>query len=89
MNGAEAIIDFLLRKGVKHAFGYPGGPVIVLFDAIHKYNIPSILPRHEQGSEPAAEGYDKASEKPPAPTPSRKQTSRESRSQSPSTITWS
>jgi len=61
MNGAEAIIDFLLRKGVKHAFGYPGGPVIVLFDAIHKYHFPSILTRHEQGAAHAAEGYAKAS----------------------------
>ncbi|MDW7658919.1 MAG: thiamine pyrophosphate-binding protein, partial [Bacillota bacterium] len=59
MNGAETIIDFLTRKGVKHTFGYPGGPVIVLFDAIYRANFPNILTRHEQGAAHAAEGYAK------------------------------
>ncbi len=61
MNGAETIIDFLTRKGVKHTFGYPGGPVIVLFDAIYKMGFPNILTRHEQGAAHAAEGYAKVS----------------------------
>jgi acetolactate synthase-1/2/3 large subunit len=61
MNGAETIIDFLMRKGVKHTFGYPGGPVIVLFDAIYKMKFPNILTRHEQGAAHAAEGYAKVS----------------------------
>ena len=64
MNGAETIIDFLTRKGVKHTFGYPGGPVIVLFDAIYKMHFPNILTRHEQGAAHAAEGYAKVSGQP-------------------------
>lgn len=61
MNGADLIVDFLLRKGVTHAFGYPGGPVIVLYEAIHQANFPHILSRHEQGAAHAAEGYAKVS----------------------------
>lgn len=59
MNGAELIVDFLTRKGVTQAFGYPGGPVIVLYEAIHKAGFPHILTRHEQGAVHAAEGYAK------------------------------
>lgn len=61
MNGADLIVDFLKRKGVKHAFGYPGGPVLVLYEAIHKADFPHILTRHEQGAAHAAEGYAKVS----------------------------
>jgi acetolactate synthase I/II/III large subunit len=61
MNGAELVIDFLARKGVKQAYGYPGGPVLVLFEAIYKANFPCILTRHEQGAAHAAEGYAKVS----------------------------
>src|SRR5690554_4832311 len=64
MNGADLIIDFLRRKGVEHAFGYPGGPVLVLYEAIHRANFPHILTRHEQGAAHAAEGYAKASGRP-------------------------
>ena len=60
MNGAELIIDFLKKKGVNHAFGYPGGPIIVLYDAIYKADFPHILTRHEQGAAHAAEGFAKA-----------------------------
>ncbi|MEA4888878.1 MAG: biosynthetic-type acetolactate synthase large subunit [Clostridiaceae bacterium] len=59
MNGAEWIVDFLTRKGVQHAFGYPGGPVVVLYEAIYKAGFPHILSRHEQGAVHAAEGYAK------------------------------
>ena len=64
MTGAELIIDFLMRKHVTHTFGYPGGPVIVLFDAINRMNFPHILTRHEQGAAHAAEGYARVSGKP-------------------------
>jgi len=64
MTGAELIIDFLARKGVTHAFGYPGGPVLVLYDAIYRMKFPHILTRHEQGAAHAAEGYAKVSGKP-------------------------
>lgn len=64
MNGAEIVIDFLMRKGVKEAFGYPGGSVIVLYEAMHKLDFPHILTRHEQGASHAAEGYAKVSGRP-------------------------
>ena len=64
MNGAELVIDFLIRKGVKKAFGYPGGPVIILYEAIYKYGFPHVLTRHEQGAVHAAEGYAKVSGQP-------------------------
>ncbi len=64
MNGAELVIDFLTRKNVTHTFGYPGGPIIVLFDAINRMNFPHILTRHEQGAAHAAEGYARVSGKP-------------------------
>ena len=64
MNGAELVIDFLTRKGVTTAFGYPGGPIIILYEAIYKLGFPHILTRHEQGAAHAAEGYAKVSGKP-------------------------
>ena len=64
MNGAERVIDFLTRKGVREAFGYPGGPIIILYEAIYKMNFPHVLTRHEQGAVHAAEGYAKVSGKP-------------------------
>lgn len=64
MNGADLVIRFLLDKGVRHAFGYPGGPVLVLYEAIHKADFPHILTRHEQGAAHAAEGYAKVSGRP-------------------------
>lgn len=63
MNGAQTIVKFLQSKNVEHAFGYPGGPVIVLYDAIYEAGFPHILTRHEQGAAHAAEGYAKATGK--------------------------
>ena len=57
MNGAETIIAFLKRKGVDPAFGYPGGPILILYDAIYQMDFPHILTGHEQGAAHAAEGY--------------------------------
>ncbi len=59
MNGAELIVDFLQKKGVTKTFGYPGGFVINLYEAIYKMGFPHILTRHEQGAAHAAEGYAK------------------------------
>ena len=64
MNGSQLIIDFLARKGVKNAFGYPGGPIISLFEAIYEAKFPLILTRHEQGAAHAAEGYAKVTGRP-------------------------
>ncbi len=63
MNGAQAIIAFLESKNVTEAFGYPGGPVLVLYEAIYGAKFPHILTRHEQGAAHAAEGYAKATGK--------------------------
>jgi len=55
----------MLRHDVKHIFGYPGGAILPVFDAI--YNSPNfdfILPRHEQGAGHMAEGYAKVTGKP-------------------------
>ncbi|MDI9470880.1 MAG: biosynthetic-type acetolactate synthase large subunit [Bacillota bacterium] len=64
MNGAEHVIRFLMDKGVDYAFGYPGGPVLVLYDAIYRLGFPHWRTRHEQGAVHAAEGYARVSGKP-------------------------
>ena len=59
LTGAEVIIECLLEKGVDTVFGYPGGQVIPLYDAIYEYKgrIRHILTAHEQGASHAADGY--------------------------------
>ncbi|QYT01566.1 Acetolactate synthase [Trichoderma simmonsii] len=55
----------MLRQGVKHIFGYPGGAILPVFDAIYNSkHFEFILPRHEQGAGHMAEGYARASGKP-------------------------
>ena len=52
----------MLRQGVKHVFGYPGGAILPVFDAIYNSkHFDFILPRHEQGAGHMAEGYARAS----------------------------
>ena len=58
MNGAEAVIKALEENGVEIIFGYPGGAVLPLYDALFKNKkIKHILVRHEQAAVHAAEGY--------------------------------
>ena len=57
MNGAEAIIESLKREKVDLVFGYPGGAVLTLYDAVYKLKFPHVLTRHEQGAVHAADGY--------------------------------
>jgi acetolactate synthase-1/2/3 large subunit len=62
LNGAEYVIKFLEEKEVDIIFGYPGGKVLTLYDALYKAienksRITHILTRHEQGAIHAAEGY--------------------------------
>lgn len=66
MTGAEALIRCLEAQEVKYIFGYPGGAVIPIFDAIEttKTNIKLILTRHEQGAAHIADGYARATGKP-------------------------
>ncbi|KAL4244896.1 Acetolactate synthase, mitochondrial [Abortiporus biennis] len=65
MSGGQIFHEMMVRHGVKHIFGYPGGAILPVFDAI--YNSPQfefVLPRHEQGAGHMAEGYARASGKP-------------------------
>jgi acetolactate synthase-1/2/3 large subunit len=58
MNGAEMVIRALADQGVEHVFGYPGGAVLPIYDALfHQEKVRHVLVRHEQGAVHAAEGY--------------------------------
>src|SRR3984893_12367095 len=58
MTGAEMVIRALADQGVEHIFGYPGGAVLPIYDALsHQDKVRHILVRHEQGAVHAAEGY--------------------------------
>src|SRR5882724_5066619 len=58
MTGAEMVIEALADQGVKHIFGYPGGAVLPIYDALfQQQQVQHILVRHEQGAVHAAEGY--------------------------------
>lgn len=63
-SGSKILIDSLLEQEVEMIFGYPGGAVLPLYDALYDGEIPHILTRHEQGAIHAAEGYAKATGKP-------------------------
>ncbi|MDX5038604.1 acetolactate synthase large subunit, partial [Streptococcus suis] len=63
-SGSYLILDTLHQLGVDLVFGYPGGAVLPLYDAIYQYEgIQHILARHEQGAVHEAEGYAKSSGK--------------------------
>ncbi|MGZ5100324.1 MAG: acetolactate synthase 3 catalytic subunit [Usitatibacter sp.] len=65
LTGAEIVIRCLQAEGVEHVFGYPGGAVLFIYDAIFKQNkVKHILVRHEQGALHAADGYARATGKP-------------------------
>jgi len=58
MTGAEMVIQALKDQGVEHVFGYPGGAVLPIYDALfHQQQVKHVLVRHEQGAAHAAEGY--------------------------------
>ena len=59
-NGAEILIDALVEQGVDTIFGYPGGAVLNIYDALYKNSdrIRHILTAHEQGAAHAADGCD-------------------------------
>ncbi|OQB74917.1 MAG: Acetolactate synthase large subunit [candidate division TA06 bacterium ADurb.Bin131] len=63
MIGAKIIVECLKKEGVEVIFGYPGGSVIPLCDALYDSGIRFILTRHEQGAAHAADGYSRASGK--------------------------
>lgn len=57
LTGAEMFIETLQREGVDTVFGYPGGAVLPVYDALYSSNINHILVRHEQAGAHAADGY--------------------------------
>ncbi|NLO28276.1 MAG: biosynthetic-type acetolactate synthase large subunit [Actinobacteria bacterium] len=63
MKAADVILEALKREGVDTIFGFPGGVLLSLYDAIYDSDIKHILARHEQGAGHAADGYARASGK--------------------------
>ena len=65
LTGSEILLECLMEQGVDTIFGYPGGAVLNIYDALAKYpnNIRHILPSHEQGAAHAADGYARATGK--------------------------
>ena len=65
LSGSEILVQFLKDEGVEYIFGYPGGAVLHIYDAIHNQDeVKHILVRHEQGATHAADGYARATGKP-------------------------
>ena len=65
LNGSEILTEVLIEQGVDTIFGYPGGAVLNIYDALYKYSdkITHILTAHEQGASHAADGYARATGK--------------------------
>lgn len=63
MNGAQYILRFLEQRGCQRAFGYPGGAIMPLYDAIIDSSVQHYLTRHEQGAAFAAIGQARSSNK--------------------------
>lgn len=64
-NGSQAVLDALLHEGVQTIFGYPGGAIMPVYDALYDYSdrLEHILVRHEQGAIHAAQGFARVSGK--------------------------
>ncbi|MDO3641466.1 biosynthetic-type acetolactate synthase large subunit [Mucilaginibacter sp. L3T2-6] len=65
MTGSQAVLDALIHEGVDTIFGYPGGAIMPIYDALYDYNdkLNHILVRHEQGGIHAGQGYARTSGK--------------------------
>src|SRR6266403_2235549 len=61
LTGAEILCESLTRLGVREIFGYPGGAILPVYDALGKSNLHHVLVRHEQGATHMADGYARAS----------------------------
>ena len=66
LTGSQVVAEILIEHGVDTVFGYPGGTVLNVFDALYEYRdqIHGILTAHEQGASHAADGYARATGKP-------------------------
>ena len=65
LTGAEIIVECLKEQGVDTVFGYPGGAILIVYDALYEYRdeITHVLTSHEQGASHAADGYARATGK--------------------------
>src|ERR1700709_1805823 len=64
MTGAQMVVRALVDQGVTDLFGYPGGAVLPIYDALfHEPRLNHILVRHEQGATHPAEGYARSTRK--------------------------
>src|SRR5436190_22784003 len=65
ISGSQAVLEALVAEGVDTIFGYPGGAIMPIYDALYDYHdrIKHILVRHEQGGIHAAQGYARSSGK--------------------------
>ena len=63
LSGSQAVLEAFIAEGVHTIFGYPGGAIMPIYDALYDYNekLKHILVRHEQGGIHAAQGYARAS----------------------------
>src|SRR5690606_19024949 len=63
LSGSQAVLEALLAENVDTVFGYPGGAIMPIYDALYDYNdkLKHILVRHEQGGIHAAQGYARTS----------------------------
>ena len=63
ISGSQAVLEALIEEGVDTLFGYPGGAIMPIYDALYDYNdrLKHILVRHEQGGVHAAQGYARTS----------------------------
>ena len=65
LTGAEIVVQSLIEEGVEHLFGYPGGAVLHIYDALYKQDqLQHVLVRHEQAATHAADGYARSTGKP-------------------------
>ena len=60
LTGAEILCESLTKLGVRHIFGYPGGAILPVYDALGKSKLHHVLVRHEQGATHMADGYARA-----------------------------
>src|SRR3982750_4718075 len=63
ISGSQAVLEAFLYEGVDTIFGYPGGAIMPIYDALYDYNdkLKHILVRHEQGAIHAAQGFARVS----------------------------
>jgi acetolactate synthase-1/2/3 large subunit len=64
VSGARLVIEALEREGVRHVFGYPGGAIMPVYDALTGSSLQHILVRHEQGAALAADAYGRVTGEP-------------------------